>query len=148
MDNQIRNHLLMLAQARDGHVGGAMIGGKRGVPNITVADLKKLCKMHKIKGYSKLKKSELIALLRKKKVQISGYPNGRRVPHKKAKKGSALVGGARKKRVVRKMVRKGVKRVAKKSVKSPWIAYVKKVQAQMGISYRDALKEASKSYNK
>jgi hypothetical protein len=117
-----------------------MIGGKRGVPNITVAELKKMCKAKGIRGYSKYNKSQLIALLHKAGYKVGGRPNPRRVPHPKARKAAkpkakkAVKGGALK--------RRGLKRP------NAWVEHVKHVAASRGIPYREAMKIASKTYRK
>ncbi len=46
------------------------------------------------------------------------------------------------------MANKATKKSTKKGTTSPWIDHVKKVQAQKGISYKEALTEAAKTYKK
>lgn len=64
--------------------------------------------------------------------------------------GAGLIGGSavKKAKSMKKPKAKAAPKKKKAAGANPWIAHVKKVAAAKGISYKDALKVASKTYKK
>ena len=45
----------------------------KNISEMTVKELKAYCKKHQIKGYSKLRKSQILSLIKKKVIKIIKY---------------------------------------------------------------------------